>query len=202
MDIDQNNTLKNSNKIQSIEKEFYKYVEKVIQLDCVFEDYYLYLPNNFTEVDIIGTKDQITAILGLIKTMKLLNNYNSPLPIKLKVINNKLIGGSKREIELQEKFMNVVEEMIKENVELPDKFELFYRIMNHSDRQGRVLQIKPFLTQLSATNDCKKDNIDNSGKYWSECCYTVEDSNNYVYLENYSTGNRECKHQIDIELAQ
>lgn len=79
-------------------------------------------------------------------------------------IERKIKSISRPQTELQSQFMKIVEEMIKDNVELPDNFELFYRVMNHSDRRGRVIQIKPFLTKLSATNDCKEDKKNDCGK--------------------------------------
>lgn len=44
--------------------------------------------------------------------------------------------------------MNLIKIMIANNVGIPDDFELYYVISEHSDRQGKVISINPFLTHI------------------------------------------------------
>ncbi len=103
--------------------------------------------------------------------------------------------------EIQKKFMETVNEMISHRIKFPKEFKLFYRVMFHSDRQGKVASVKPFLTETDAILDCKENVYDDNGRYWSQKIYKVVDSTNSVSLEYYDTNNK-TEHEVDIHLNE
>lgn len=106
---------------------------------------------------------------------------------------------------LHKRFMNLVNIMAMNNVELPDEFELHYVISEHSDRQGKMVSINPFLNRDKATNYYNKvfenTGIDSEGKYgWYRKYHTIVNSSGRVALENYHTDNEDNKHKIDYQI--
>jgi hypothetical protein len=114
---------------------------------------------------------------------------------------------SKESIEkLHKRFMEIVNVMTINNVELPDEFKLHYVITEHSDRRGTVVTINPFLNQSKATayHENVRENTGNhyEGKYWSTKYHTIVDSSNEVNLENYRTNNGENLHRADYQIER
>lgn len=99
--------------------------------------------------------------------------------------------------QLQTRFMELVKEMIDSKCPLPN-FELHYMVMYHSDRQGKMVKVKPFLTKEEAEAECDEDD-EWEDKYGSDVEYWVLNSKNTVELENYSTGKNK-KTEIDIKI--
>lgn len=56
--------------------------------------------------------------------------------------------------ELHQKFMDVVNEMIENNVELHEDFKLSYSVLYYNDRMDNVIHIRPFLKSENAKNNC------------------------------------------------
>jgi len=73
--------------------------------------------------------------------------------------------------ELQQKFMNIVHQMVKSECELPKEFELFYAVNISSNREGRIINAIPCLTRGVALKECGEDESVGGGKYW----YTSHD---------------------------
>jgi len=107
----------------------------------------------------------------------------------------------KETIKVQKAFMNIVNEMIKKNVNLPKEFELYYVITEHQDRKGLMVNIHPYLTKTLAEANCEQPTTNsNEGKYdWCSKHTTIVDSTNNVRLENYCTDNT-IEHVVDYQL--
>lgn len=52
--------------------------------------------------------------------------------------------------QIQQKFMNIVEEMIEKKIEFPKEYKSFYLITEWKDPRGHGITLKPFLNQENA----------------------------------------------------
>lgn len=63
---------------------------------------------------------------------------------------------------LQQQFLNIVEKMIENNVELPANFKLYYDIQEYNDKEATEITISPYLTKHNAIK-ASTDIIDYEG---------------------------------------
>jgi len=105
-------------------------------------------------------------------------------------------------LKVYNEFSTVIQKMIDNNYPLPDDFELYYTVLNHSDRQGRVIHISSHLTEKSANDSCEDDYDRGHGKWWSSGKYSVISSRDMVELEKYVTshGRRKCSADMGLLL--
>lgn len=113
--------------------------------------------------------------------------------------------------ELQQNFMKIVNKMIESGCNLPDEFELYYRLEETLDRYGSHIMIVPYLTKEKALNSCPKyreweekkedENIvyqsSEPGKYGNQTTYKIIDSETCDFDGNH--GSRKHVACCDIE---
>lgn len=88
--------------------------------------------------------------------------------------------------ELQTDFMVIVNKMIQSKCNLPNEFELFYKVEHTNDRYGHHIKIRPYLDKEKIK--CYTE-TEGSGKYWSDTIVTMVDSK-----------NSNCKHQVCFDI--
>lgn len=92
------------------------------------------------------------------------------------------------EEELQKKFMDIVNEMIQNKVDLPKEFRLNYVVACHTDRLGSMIRIDAFLNKEEAVEVLEKrgDYPCGEGKYnWSYHNYYLIKPDDEAETENY-----------------
>ncbi len=108
--------------------------------------------------------------------------------------------------ELQQNFMRIVNKMIESNCELPEEFELFYKLEETLDRYGSHIIIEPYLTKEKAVEACPKhekwekwkENRDecivyqssSPGKYGNNTTFKVIDSTTQDFDGNHGARKR------------
>jgi hypothetical protein len=98
---------------------------------------------------------------------------------------------------LQGEFTALVAKMVEAKIPLPNSFKLYYRVMFHSDRQGQVVSIRPFLDEDDAHADCGQDRPW-EGKYGSKITFEVLDDANHVITENFRSDHEHVLHRLDV----
>lgn len=58
--------------------------------------------------------------------------------------------------ELQQNFMEIVNKMVGSKCDLPDEFQLFYKLQVINDRYGNHIMIAPYLTREKALDACPR----------------------------------------------
>lgn len=88
--------------------------------------------------------------------------------------------------ELQQDFMTIVNKMIKSGCKLPNELELFYAVNLYSDRSGRNISAKPYLTKDMALEQCFEDSS-SGGKWWhtshDEVAYPTGECKNALHYK-------------------
>ena len=92
-------------------------------------------------------------------------------------------------MDLQTKFMDIINEMKANNVEFPPEFQIFYTITEYHDRRTRGITIRPFLREENAINEKQPDKPWN-GKYSVKINSTVVSKETVLYTyDDYITVN-------------
>lgn len=99
--------------------------------------------------------------------------------------------------QLHTEFLKIVDKMVEAKCPLPN-FKLYYMVMYHSDRAGKVVKVKPFLTHKEAEDACSDDE-EWEDKYGSNVEYYVIDSTNRVQTENFYS-SKNVGTEIDIKI--
>ena len=95
-------------------------------------------------------------------------------------------------------FMRLVTEMARADCEFPPQLKLYYCVLRHSDRRGKVVQARPFLAKQAAETACGEDEAW-EGKYGSDRTYHVVSGGDVAVTDSYP--KYECDELRRCDLA-
>ena len=93
--------------------------------------------------------------------------------------------------QIQQKFMEIVKEMIEKKIEFPKAYKSFYLITEYHDRRGHGITLKPFLLHENAESK-KPDDQCWEGKYGRSIRSTIVSCEDKVNLDCCEKSYKHC----------